>query len=118
MQHFAAMSVGLLARLSAGRASGLQLAALPRLLDALNGAAAGPGQQQQQADAGWAGQAQRSLSTTTPAAGPSGRARYSEGSSTSWRDREMHATTILCVRKDGKTVLIGDGQVRASPFRS
>ena len=25
----------------------------------------------------------------------------------------MHATTILCVRKDGKVVLIGDGQVTA-----
>lgn len=27
------------------------------------------------------------------------------------RDREYHATTILCVRKGGKVVLIGDGQV-------
>jgi len=27
----------------------------------------------------------------------------------------MHATTILCVRKNGKTVIIGDGQVSIGP---
>jgi ATP-dependent HslUV protease subunit HslV len=40
--------------------------------------------------------------------GPQGAAArfFSASSST-----EMHGTTILCVRKDGKTALIGDGQV-------
>ncbi|MGE0741484.1 MAG: ATP-dependent protease subunit HslV [Hyphomonadaceae bacterium] len=30
-------------------------------------------------------------------------------------DQQWHGTTILCVRKDGKVVLAGDGQVSAGP---